>query len=146
MSVQVGIILPHLGPSQLAHEVITKINETRGPYTLYFEDVCPTYTRIHSALMNLSESKFFTGRLIATSPLSANYILSSLKHIEACFFINDIFWYRGLNNYIQNVNLLRNPKLKLYTRCEQYADIIEKYCGVKPTVCKITDLMEISNV
>lgn len=142
MPLPVGIILPHLGPSQLAHEVVTKINQTRGPYSLYFEDVYPTYTRIHAPLMNISETKFFTGRLIATSPASASYILSSLKHIEACFFLEDIFWLRkNQTNFIMNTSLLRNPKLKLYTRCESYSKLISDYCGIKPTICKITDLM-----
>lgn len=141
MSTQVGIILPNLGASQLLHEVVGKINQTRGPYTVYYEDIYPTYVRIHAPLMNITESKYFSGRLIATTLSSADYILSSLQHNELIFYIYDLEWLRGKTDYVANQLIYRNPKLKLYTRCKEYAELIKQYTNRDVGICGLGELM-----
>ncbi len=137
----IGVILPHLGPSQLAHEVITKVNAERGCYSLYYEGLYPAYTRIHSSLMNITESKYFSGRLISTTLSSAEYTLFSLQHIELIYYCYDLEFLRGKTDYIHNISIYRNPKLKLFTRCESYAKILSDYCNKEVEVCQIGELM-----
>lgn len=136
----VGVILPHVGPSQLAEEVFSAMTGD-DMYSIYYERVANPYRPTVIPLHTVSECLFFSGRLIATSLFSAQFILSSLQHIEACYYIYDLPWLRGQTNFVENLKILRNPELKLYTRSEEYKSLIEKYTNRSVEVKTIGDLI-----
>lgn len=141
MSIRTGIILPHLGPSQLNEEIIDIVNGG-GDYTIFFEDVSKTYRPINVPMMNITESRYFSGRLIAFTLLSANYILNSLKHIKAEYYLYELPWLRGYNNFIENIKILRNESLGVTTRSKEYASLFNKYANREIAVKTIEEILK----
>lgn len=136
-----GIILPNLSASQLVEEVLQITEKEKGFYTLYLENVTQPYRPVRSPIMNVSETVFFSGKLIATTLFSAQYILHSLQNVDKKYYVYDMEWLRGRNNFIDNMKILRNPELSLYTRSEEYAQLIKNYCNRDVKVCTIGELI-----
>ncbi len=136
-----GIILPHLGASQLVEEVLNAVEQTNKPCSLYIENVCVPYRQISKAIFNISETVFFNGKLIATTLFSCAYIQNNLNHITMHYFMQDLPWLRGFTDFVDNVRVLRHPELKLYTSSEEYARLISNYCNKEVEVCQIGDLI-----
>ena len=137
----VGIVLPHLGPSQLTEEVLECCLRGKDKYALYYENVVKLYRPVPFFNSNISETLFFTGKLIATTFFSANYILSSLNHNKHIMYFYDIEFLRGRTDFIQNISTLRSPQLELYTRSEDYAKLISNYCNKEVKVRTIEQVI-----
>ncbi len=137
-----GVIIPHVGPSQLTEEVLEAAKYPQNVYSIFYEHETECYRAIPHLLSNVSESLIFTGRLIATSLSSAKYVIKSLNHVQRIFYVYDLEFLReGKNNYIANLEIYRHPSLKLYTRCEDYADRLRKYANVDVEVDSIYNVM-----
>lgn len=137
----VGIILPSLGPSQLTEEVLEAIQKGKDRYCLYYENLMQHYRPIPFPVMNISESVYFSGKLIATSLFSASYILSNLNHTRKLLFCNDLEFLRGRTDFMQNISVYRNPELELYTRSEDYAKLLSNYTNKEVKVKTIEELI-----
>lgn len=136
----VGVILPHVGPSQLAEEVFSAMTGD-DMYSIYYERVAVPYRPTVIPLHTVSECLFFSGRLIGTTLFSMNYVLSSLQKIESVFYIYDLEFLRGKTNYMDNLKIYRNQELKIYTRSEEYAKIFKNYANRDIEVKSIRDVI-----
>ena len=134
-----GIILPHIGASQLVEEVINSIQGKNC--TLFIENIVQPYRKINFPIMNISESIFFSGRLISFSLFSAQYSLANLQNVSLEYYIYDLPWLRGYTDLISNNKILRNPNLKLFTRSDEYANLINKYTNKEVKVLQIGELI-----
>lgn len=136
-----GIILPNLSASQLVEEVLQITEQDKGFYTLYLENVTQPYRPVRSPIMNVSETVFFSGKLIATTLFSAQYILSNLCNTEKIYYVYDLEFLRGRTNFIDNIAVYRDPNLKIYTRSLEYAKLLENYCNRHIEVINIAELL-----
>lgn len=143
MSLRVGIILPHLAPSQIKDEVFDMIDKyaTVHDYSIFYENVAPNLRRCLAPIYNIADSKFFTGRLVSFSLQSSPFLLKAYKHVEPIIYLYDIPWLRGSTDYIENNRILRNPELKLITRSKDYASLIKHYTGILPEVKTLEQIM-----
>jgi hypothetical protein len=138
---KIGIILPHLMPSQLSFEIFDIINngQTSHEYTIFYENISKVFNPPFCPIMNISEMKYFSGRLVGFSLDTVNYMLKSIKIVEPILYLYDIEWLRGKTNYLENVNKLR--QITTLTRTEQYADIISKYANIECEAVWLEDVI-----
>jgi hypothetical protein len=139
--INVGIILPHLGASQLTEEVLNSISDGKNRYVLYYENLANPYRPIPYMNTNITETVHFKGRLIATTLFSASYILSNLNYTEKIFYIYELEWLKGRRDFLENLKTYRNQDIKLYTRSEEYSKLIGNYCNRKVEVKEIKELV-----
>ncbi len=141
----IGLILPHLSIAQIKDEVVDIINKNsqqgKNSYSIFFENTSPNYRMVLAPLMNISDSKFFKGRLITFSLSTIQYALNSPNLVEPVLYVYDLEWLRGHTDFVKNVSIYRNPKLKIYTRSEDYADLLNKYANIKVEVKSLEKLM-----
>jgi|JI10StandDraft_1071094.scaffolds.fasta_scaffold98623_3 hypothetical protein len=137
----IGIILPHLVPSQLTFEVEKVIRENSEQYnfTVFYENLFAIYKYPSCPVMNISELKYFRkGRVVSFDISAANKTLKSVNAIEPVLYLYDLEWLRGKNDYVNNVSLLR--KIKLITRSEEYKTLVENYTNSN---CEVKTLKEV---
>lgn len=131
----IAIVLPHLAPSQLRDEVFDIINRNRSvsnnSYTIFFENAAPCFSSVVAPIMNVSELKHFRGRAIHFTLSSPRFTLNSIYQVETILYSYDLDWLSSHPDYISNVKLYRNDKLKLVTRSDSYANLLSKYCNKK---------------
>lgn len=122
-----GIILPHLGNSQLTYEVqkIVFENQDTQEFYIFYEQSYPSQYSFFAPIMNISEMKHFSGRLIGFTLSSLSYLDKAVLPIEPIVYLYDLEWLRGKTDYISNVQQFR--KYKLYTRSQEYAELIQNY-------------------
>lgn len=138
---QVGIILPHLIPSQLGFEVVNLVNSNpnKHSYTIFYEDLMPNLLSPTCPVMNISDVKYFrTGRIVCFSLSSASLLLKSVNHIEPILYLYDLPWLRGHADYMENLKIMR--ALPVYTRSDEYARLASNYANIK---CVHRELREV---
>jgi len=143
MSLRVGIILPHLAPSQIKDEVFDIVDKyaTINDYSIFYENVTPNLRRCLAPIFNIADSKFFTGRLVSFSLQSSPFLLKAYKHVEPILYLYDIPWLRGNTDFMENNRILRNPNMKLVTRSTDYAKAVKNYTGILPEVKTLEQIM-----
>lgn len=85
------------------------------------------------SVMFCHEMWHFDGYLIATDLDSAEQISKIVSPAKKMFYVWDLEWLRRHNNkdYVRNVDIYRNPELKLVVRSESHANELSKYCNRK---------------
>lgn len=132
----IGIILPSLGTNQLAFETITTINReimsgSKHDYRIFFEDLTPRVINPLCAVMNIAEIWNYSGLLITTTLSNTRFASKVVGDVKKVFYVWDLEWLRGKNNFIQNLSVYRDPQFALLTRSEEYAKMIEFYSNRK---------------
>lgn len=126
----IGIILPHLIPSQLGFEVTNIINQNhkKYAYTIFYEDLAPNMLRPICPVMNIADLKYFKeGKLISFSLDGAFRISKQIGNIDPLLYIYDLEWLRGKKDYVANLSIMRN--IPLVTRSEEYSRLVQNYCN-----------------
>ena len=147
----VGLILPHVGPSQLAYYGINQCviaqEHTPFDYFVCFREEQPPCMPIRLACMNISELYGFNGIVISTDLESSSMMLSAINNTLKFFYVWDLEWLRpNKSNFLSNMNIYRNPNLELIAQSEDHAKAIENYCNRKPKlVVQNLNLTEIIN-
>ncbi len=141
-SKNIGIILPHLIPSQLLFEVtnIINANANKHSYCIFYENISPTFNSVLCPVMNISEMKYFRkGRLIGFTLGSGEQMLKSVNHIEPLLYLYDLEWLRGKTDYVRNLSILR--QIPLATRSEEYSKLAENYTNTKCPFKKLEEIL-----
>ncbi len=140
-----GLVVPHLAPSQLRDEVFDIINRnkktTNNSFTLFFENAAPCFSPVIAPIMNVSELKHFRGRAIHFSLSSPEFTINSLYPIDSILYSYDLDWLSGKNDFVENVKLYRNENLRLITRSNEYANLLSKYANKKVEVKTLEELL-----
>lgn len=134
----IGIILPHLGPSQISFMVINHINSVLShtcdfDFTLFFSQQAHPCVKPNCATMNITEIWGFSGLLIASSLEDAASSLKVVGDIKRLYYIQDLEWLTK-QNYEYNLSIMQDPKLTLICRSKEHSEAIQRYCGRKPTL------------
>jgi hypothetical protein len=132
----IGIILPNLEPSQLAFETIYNLNEeivagSKHDYRIFFEDLSVRFMNPSCAIMNISEIWHFDGLLVTTTLNNTRLALKTTGNIQRVFYVWDLEWLRGQNDYLHNLSIYRNPNTLLLARSTEHAEAIYNYTNRK---------------
>lgn len=133
----IGIILPSMEIGQLPYEVITQINfeianKSKLDYRIFFENVSIECVKPMCGVMNISEIWAYSGLLISTTINNTIFSLKLKTDVVRAFYIWDMEWLRNEKNYLQNLSVLRDPRLILISRSEEAARELEKYSNRPP--------------
>lgn len=128
----IGIILPDLSIGQLAFEAINQVNMeiwngSKYDYTIFFENISPQCVQPMCGVMNISEIWGFNGLLVSTTLDNTIYSLQLRANVQRAFYLWDLEWLRDKKNYLQNLSILRHPKLALVTKNKETAQELERY-------------------
>lgn len=133
----VGIVLPNLGPIQSAYRAIAEVHRmldktNNYDFVLFYEDLVPAVNNPLCATMNIAELYNFNGTIISTNiknTISVNKSLINGRHI---FYVWDLEWQypHGLD-YMYCIQAFRNDNIELVSRSLSHAQAIDNYCNRK---------------
>lgn len=132
MNKNIGIILPNLEMNQLAFETIYAINKEIASnngydYRIFFEDLSARCIDPMCATMNSSEVHSYDGLLISTTLDNTKTALRAVGKIERVFLVWDLEFVRNPSNYIENMKIYRDPRIKLVARSTDHAKVLANY-------------------
>ncbi len=132
---QVGVIVPNLGYSQLSftllHQVHKLSKDIKNTAIIFQKDIVPPYLIHMCAVVNLAEVYSFKGLLVTTSFADAQIALKNAKMAkDIILYPWDLDWLRGEKNFLENYKLLK--AVKVVTQNEYHAKAIEQYAGITP--------------
>ena len=134
----IGIIIPDMGPSQLAYMTINQCNvgsQTEDSYFIFFENTKMPCVKPLVSCMNISELHTFNGILISTSIDTTLSALNAITNTRKIFYVWDLEWLRpNKNNFLYNMQAFRNEKVELMCRSEHHAKVIRNYCNREPSL------------
>lgn len=130
-----GIIIPHLGASQVVYEAI-KLANSASDSILFFEQLTPPCVPIKCATMCITETMNFRGTLVTTNienTRMANRI-ANRNAVKLIFYVWDLEWLRPQSQtYTYNYETYHMPDV-LVVRDEEHVGPLFNYCNRKPIV------------
>lgn len=134
----IGIVVPHLGASQMSFSAISGINRLveekyEDDLVLFFEQLTPSVISPKCATMCVNEIMSFKGNLITTT--IDNTIMSEARNTRKTnriiYYVWDLDWTRPNKNiYLYNLQAFHKAH-KIVARCENHKKAIENYCNRK---------------
>jgi len=141
----IGIAVPHIGPSQLGFLAIQMANQglvsTKHSYTIFYQQMVPFCVQPSVPVMNVTEMWGFKGTVIATTLDLAETMLNSVKG-DKIFYAWDLEWLRGNHKFDRNVSIYRDPNLRLVSRSNDHAMELSNYCNRDPEVVHDLNIFE----
>lgn len=135
---KIGIVTHSLYNSQLSYTLIKECNELSQDINydiaVFYEELAPPIIRPNFGIFNACEMYSFDGILIATTIPTALSVTRTVKSLKKIFYIWDLEWLRGQNNYLYNLSCYQHPELQLICPSDDYAKAIENYCNIQPKV------------
>ncbi len=130
-----GIMLSHLGTSQLAFYAINNANKTlleNGQDVLIFYELpAPSCVNLECGLMQTQEAWNFDGPLIAPNLNLASKLIGFPGTKQKFFYVWDLEWLRIPNkDFVTLSTIYRSPLLKLIARSSEHAKLINKAWNV----------------
>lgn len=141
---KLGFLLPHLGNSQLAFQLINSANKFLETHidtdVIAFVSnqlrpkVCPSF-----AVMNINEAFDFDGVAIATTLHTAEKLARFPGPRKRYFYVWDLEWSRNLGWSFEKLSeIYNNPNLTLIARHDDHAKVIEQ-CWNRPVHAVVPD-------
>jgi hypothetical protein len=121
---QIGIILPHLGASQLSYLVTQQVNQGGRDYVIFQEHPLPPIQRVRTAILPIYEIAKFKGVLIGTDLSAAKYMVNLTAPSRKLFYPWHVEWMRHGNDYLSTVKTIMSPHLEVIARSQSYAEQI----------------------
>lgn len=149
---KIGIIIPSLDLNQLAFETISDINKSiingsKNDYTIFYQELTSKCIEPLCATMTINEAHTHNGILIATNLDSAEFLIKTTNKSKKIFYIWDLEFLRNKNNFLNKINIYRNPNLTLISRSQEYNRALEVFCNRKAqTIQTKLNLEELENV
>lgn len=143
---QLGVLLPYLGSSQLAYLAINQIHNYKlanpADCVIFYNQLDEPCMPLSVSRMNRVELWNYGGNLVVTNLDDAETGLNLVGINSLTFYVWDLEWLRGKSDFIKNIAVYRNPKLRLVCRSDSHADAIENYCNRRPEVISDFNLEE----
>lgn len=134
---KVGVLFDDLMMSQKTWLFLENANRfvksVNNDCVAFIKNMSPPCIKPNFSVMFCHEMWHFDGYLIATDLDSAEQISKIVSPAKKMFYVWDLEWLRRTNNkdYVRNVDIYRNPELKLVVRSESHANELSKYCNRK---------------
>lgn len=136
----IGLLVPDLGTSQLAYMAINQVNlastvDKDNSYYLFYENATMPCVNPLVACMNISELHTFKGVLISTSIDLTLASLNAVTNTRKLFYVWDLEWLRpNKNNFLYNMQAFRNEQVEILSRSNSHARAVENYCNRTPSL------------
>ena len=127
-----GIIIPHLGPSQLAFMILKQTELLKGlgwSSFLFYEDLLRPCINPTVATMNITEAVRFNGHCISTNLNQTRLLLNSNTGGKKIFYVWDLEWLRGHDDFDLNSKIYRDENLTLISRSNEHSQALKNYCN-----------------
>lgn len=137
-----GIVVPHLGSSQVTYEAIELVNSVPDSI-LFFEQLVPPCIRVDCATMCITELMNFGGTLVTTNVENTRMAnrIANRKKVKLIFYVWDLEWLRpGKQVYSYNYEAYNMPDV-LVARHEEHVGPITNYCNRQPIVKKFSQVI-----
>lgn len=134
---KLGIAVSDFGASQLNYLIVNNVNEyLKDNYKTdiigFYENLTKYSLNPQFSCMQSVEMWGYDGTVIATNLNAASDIIKIPTVKNRIFYIWDLEWVHLMDkNYEALDAVYTNPKLVLATRCDDYAQLIEKMWNVK---------------
>lgn len=138
---QVGLLVDNLESSQLSYEIIKELNACSDNIILFAENTHVCCLQNNFAVMSLHEMCGFTGTLISTDFKTASKALLQPAK-RKIFFVWDLEFIRGINNYDMYSKVYLNNNMELCVRSEEHAKLIDNCFNKKARVVGNTFCLE----
>lgn len=142
-----GVILNHTSVSQLNIEVfksLNKLSSNNDSICAFYKNLTPVCMQLDFGLFGLGHiHDVDSGVIVATDLDSAEVLINSTTKANKIFYVWDLEWIHDHNkrDFLHNVSIYRN--IKLYTRSDSYANIIQNYCNIKPEITSIEGVLNV---
>jgi hypothetical protein len=121
---QIGIILPHLGTSQLSYLITQQVNRGDGKYVIFQKHPLPPIQRVFTSVFPISEITKFSGTLIGSDLDSARYMINLTSPARKIYYPWHMEWMKHGNDYLSTVKTIMSPQIEVIARSQSYADQI----------------------
>jgi len=131
---KLGVLLPHLGPSQascIAINYANHLSEQHHDYdfTLFYEELMTPCIRPKCSTLNISEIWAFDGVLISSTINNTISAINAIAPRKKLFYVWDLEWLRGHKDYMFNMQAYRSKEITLIARSVSHASAISNYCN-----------------
>lgn len=130
----IAAILDDLSLSQNSYNMIKSFNSLSNNEN----NVCCFYHNVSAppveplfSVMNIYYLNHFKGDVIATNLQTLQTLLNLNTKVNKYLYLWDLEWLRNPYDFMQIVDLLRTPELKIIARSESHATLIENYTNKK---------------
>jgi hypothetical protein len=138
---KIGVIIPDLSSSQLAFFATQQINRIVGQSgdidgVIFTERISKPAIPPACAVMSVSDIHNFEGILISTNLYNTKLSLKAVIPAKKIFYVWDLEWLRNnkKNDYIENLNILRDNEISIVSRSRSHANCFEKYTNRKSDI------------
>jgi hypothetical protein len=142
----VGIIVPHMGASQISFTIIKEMDKIKAhDKILFFENLMSSIIKPSCAMLCVNELGHFKGNLITTNIENTLLALNicNRKAVRIYFYVWDLEWIRrNRGNYLYNLPAYKDVN-HLIVRSNYHVGPVENYSNRKPIVIEDFNLEEI---
>ncbi len=131
---RIGFLVDHLGPSQLAYQLIFSANKLlaqsdKVDVCLFFRNFQPPVITPIFGTFTAYEGLNYNGIMVATDLQSASYITkwAGPNRSKMYFYLNELEWlrFRDSFSYESLAMIYNHPKLNLICRSQEHANLVE---------------------
>lgn len=142
---KIGVVLQHLGNSQLNYEFFqsaNKIVQERRDVDIicFFSTPSRPMIPLRFATMPVCESKMFDGVLVSTNMHLASLALQNINAEKRFYFSYDLDWMRDRYEYVDVAKLYRAYEQRVLVRSHYHSDALVSSFGVTPYIQPTFDI------
>jgi hypothetical protein len=133
---KIASLVDNIAMSQCNYEMIRSFNKLVSCdccVSCFFLNIAPIPLNTNFSVINSYYLSAWNGMVISTSIQSAA-VLRKINNSKKFLYLYDMEWLRYPSDYKQNLDILRDPNLKLLSRNEDHAKLIKNYCGIQPDI------------
>lgn len=145
----IGLVVPHLGLSQIGFYSIKAINRLinigyKDDAAIFFEQIAMPILQPLCGTMCINELMSFKGTLITSTidNTAMSLARNSRKNNKIILYLWDLEWMRGKSDYRYNYSVL-NSVDQIFVRSQEHGRAIENYVGKPPMVLEEFNIVEI---
>ncbi len=132
MTIRLGVAVKHLGPSQLAFQLINQGNDfvgsgATGDFVAFFEEPKRPCFHLGFSSMQIMEGWGYDAPIVATTFNTAEKLLRFPACPRKLFYVNDLEWLRRpQRNFYQLQAVYGSPQLTLIARSHDHKQVLEQ--------------------
>lgn len=128
---RLGMVLPSLAPSQLAFSCVRETNQFLAnnagfDFSLFVEEWTTRCIQPHFGTFEIQMVSAYPGVLLATTLSTARHVIDAMSAQSRYFYVWDLEWMRGQNEYGEMNEVYSSPLIHLLARSDEHAHAIEK--------------------
>lgn len=146
---KVGILISHLGASQLAYNLLMEghryYEDGTADIVVFFQNNVRNPITPPFANMSIAEAYGFNGHVVATDFQTAQLALTLPAPKSRNYYCWDLEWFTKPTNFKSNLEVFTNDNLNIIVRSLSHNEIILKIWGKQSTVIEDFNLLKLTN-